>query len=98
MVQNSGLLHATLCSVAIYAGAKYSFNTTLDIAYHKGEALNAITSQLDSYSNSPNDSEALGMLVATMATVASFEVWLLVLRHGSIRAHNPSYSESGRDV
>ena len=76
-MHDGGLLHATLCSVAAYVNLTYGFKTSLDIVYHKGEALKAITSRINNGSMLRKDPRSWEMLVATMATVASFEVPIL---------------------
>jgi hypothetical protein len=69
--KDAGVLHATLCSVAMYCGLYHGLNSNVDIHYHKGEALQLVHKKLQNPREMTSDGP-----IAIITTLASFEVSL----------------------
>ncbi|KAF2101228.1 hypothetical protein NA57DRAFT_72670 [Rhizodiscina lignyota] len=63
-----GILHSTLCSVAMYCGLYHGLNSNIDIHYHKGEALKLVNKKLQNPDERTSDA-----LIAVITVLASFE-------------------------
>jgi hypothetical protein len=67
--KDSGILHATLCSVALYCSVHQGLDSGVDIFRHKAEALALVKQKLVDPEMRLSDA-----LIGTIATLASFEV------------------------
>lgn len=73
-MSDAGLLSATLCSVAMYAGVVFGIDTSKEVEFYQKQAIEAITSKLDRGIGTSSSSPEHELLIGTVATVASFDV------------------------